>query len=65
MILVGPVRSTALQANQGLLSCSGDSLALAIIMALLMGFWDPRRDRQFKLTSATMERWADRSPIFS
>src|SRR6266511_5746690 len=65
MILIGPVRSTALQANQGWLSCSGDSPALAIIMALSTGSWGPRRGAQFKLTSATMDMRADRSPIFS
>src|SRR5437773_10363535 len=65
MILIGPVRSTALQANQGWLSCSADSPALAIIMALLTGSWGPRRGEQFGLTSATMEMWADRPPIFS
>src|SRR6266536_1917581 len=65
MILIGPVRSTALQANQGSLSCSGDSPVLAIITVLSTGSWGPRRGAQFKLTSATMDMRADRSPIFS
>ena len=56
MITISPVTgNTAIAANQGLLSCSGDSLALAIIVALLTGFWGPRRGERFKLTSAPME----------
>jgi hypothetical protein len=47
--------SMAVAADQGSLSCSGDSLALATIAALLTGSWGPRRDEQFELTSAIME----------
>jgi hypothetical protein len=46
---------TAIAANQGLLSCSADLPALAIIVAVLTGSWGPRRGEQFELTSAIME----------
>ena len=47
--------STAAAANQGSLSCSTDSLGLAIIMALLTESWGRRLGRQFELTSASTE----------
>ena len=47
--------STAAAANQGSLSCSSDSLGLAIIMALLTESWGRRLGRQFELTSASTE----------
>jgi hypothetical protein len=55
MITASLATGTAVAANQGLLSCSGDSPALAIIVALLTGSWGPRRGEQFELTSAIME----------
>jgi hypothetical protein len=55
MITVSPVTGTARAADQGSLNCSGGSLALAIIAALLTASWGPRRGEQFELTSATME----------
>jgi hypothetical protein len=51
MITVG----TAIAADPGSLNCSGDSVALAIIVALSTGFWGPRRGEQFEITSAIME----------
>jgi hypothetical protein len=59
MITISPVTGTAIAADQGLPSCSGDSLAPAIIVALSTGSWDHRRGEQFELTSATMEMWGD------
>jgi hypothetical protein len=56
MITISPVTgNTAIAADQGSLNCSGGSLALAIIVALLTGSWGPRRGEQFGPTSATME----------
>jgi hypothetical protein len=55
MITPSLVTGTAIAANQGLLSCSGDLPALAIIVAVLTGSWGPRRGEQFELTSAIME----------
>jgi hypothetical protein len=55
MITISPVTGTAIAADQGLPSCSGDSLAPAIIVALSTGSWDHRRGEQFELTSATTE----------
>jgi hypothetical protein len=62
MITTGLVTSTAIAANQGLLSCSADSPALAIIVALLTGSWGPRRGEQFVRTSGPRDLQADRSP---
>jgi hypothetical protein len=59
MITISPVTGTAIAADQGLQSCSGDSPAPAIIVALSTGSWDHRRGEQFELTSATMEMWGD------
>ena len=56
MITVG----TAIAADPGSLNCSGDSVALAIIVALSTGFWGPRRDERFEITNASMEMLADR-----
>jgi hypothetical protein len=55
MITTSLVTGTAIAANQGLLSCSGDLPARAIIVAVLTGSWGPRRGEQFELTSAIME----------
>jgi hypothetical protein len=46
---------TAIAADPGSLNCSGDSVALAIIVALSTGFWGPKRGEQFEITSAIME----------
>jgi hypothetical protein len=55
MITISPVTgNTAIAADQGSLNCSGGSLALAIIAALLTGSWDPRRGERFELTSSIM-----------
>ena len=52
--------SMAIAADPGSLNCSGDSGALAIIVALSTGFWGPRRGERFEITSASMEMLADR-----